>query len=589
MSKSKIKTEWDLKKHYYKSDKDKQIEKDVAETEEGYAKFHAIYSNNKWTGSVKGTTKAINDYLQLGLLPGETALYYYFYRRELNAGDEMAERMINLLESRLIKAGNQILFFEVSLARLPKKMKKQLLASKDLEHCRYFLISVFDTEKHILSEPEEKILSLRSLTSRSMWISATEKILNKKIVKWKGEDMPINSALMQVENLPKKERHQMWKKIVPVLEAVGEVAENELVALAHDKKISDELRGYSKPYSATTKSYDSEDMTLEKLVSVIETRGYKLSKSYYALKSKLLGGKLDYIDRNEPLGRKSAYTFDEAVRIVREVFYDFEKEYGRIFDEMLQNGQIDVFPKKGRGSGAFCSSGVNQPTFVFLNHNNSVDAVRTLAHEMGHAIHAYRSKTQPHYYQGHSTLTAETASTFFESLVAEKLIENARTKQEKISLLDSFINQKISTMIMCIARFKYELQMHNEIREQGALTFQQMAKGLANEFKKQCGTAVIIEPEHGLSIVWKTHYRRNFYQYSYSFGEIGSSIMRNRYKTNAEYAKEVDTFLTAGDSDTVENIFKNIGIDMSKESTYHEALDLLEADIKTLKKLVVTK
>ena len=251
---------------------------------------------------------------------------------------------------------------------------------------------------------------------------------------------------------------------------------------------------------------------------------------------------------------------------------------------MLESGQIDVWPKAGRGSGAFCSSGPKQPTFVFLNHNNSIDSLRTLAHEMGHAIHAYRSKTQPEYYEGHSTLTAETASTFFESLVAEKVIKQAVGKQ-KILLLDSFISNKISTMIMCIARYKCELALHTTIRERGAMTYMEMANQLAKEFKKYTGPAIKIEPADGLSVVWKTHYRRNFYQYSYSFGEIASSIMRNRYRQDNSYSQEVDTFLRLGESQSVENIFKAIGIDMTKEKTFHEALDLLEDDIAELTKL----
>ena len=233
----------------------------------------------------------------------------------------------------------------------------------------------------------------------------------------------------------------------------------------------------------------------------------------------------------------------------------------------------------------FCSSGINQPTFVFLKQNDSIDSLRTLAHEMGHAIHAYRSKQQPAHYEGHSILTAETASTFFESLVAEAVIEAAPEK-DKVALLDSFISQKIATMIMCIARYKAELAMHLKIREEGALDAQALATLLANEFKKYCGPGIQVEWTDGLSILAKTHYRRNFYQYSYSFGEVGSSIMRNRLKNDSSYLSEVDKFLSLGESMSVEDIFKSVGINMTKESTFHEALDLLEADIKKLQKLL---
>lgn len=581
---TKIKQDWDLKGLYYKSENDPRIETDISHAEKTIAAFAKNYQGGEWTKDVTAIIAATKAYIELLTLSGERPLYYLYYRRELNAADQKAEKMLNVLENRLTKMGNQIVFFELQLAKIPAELQQSLLADKRSLTYIHFYENVFRNAKYQLSEAEEKILNLKSLTSRSLWISGTEKILNKKSIQWKGKELPINGALMQYETLPWKERHEMWNKIIPVLKALGEVAENELVALVHDKKISDELRGYAKPYSATTKGYDSTDSTLETLVSVIENRGYALSKKFFATKKKILGKKLSYIDRNEPVAKTPEIDFDTAVTIVRDVFYGFNLDYGKIFDEMLQNGQLDVWPKNGKGGGAFCSSGIGQPTLVFLNLNNSIDSLRTLAHEMGHAIHAYRSKRQPVLYEGHSILTAETASTFFESLVAEHLQAKATGKQ-KLALLDSFIGDKIGTMIMCIARYKAELEMHETIRKEGAMGFADMSKMLAKHFGKYCGSAIDMSDDDGLSIAWKTHYRRNFYQYSYSFGEIGSSIMRNRYRHDSSYAAEVDKFLSLGESLSVENIFKEIGIDMSKAETFNEGLDLLEKDILEYTKL----
>lgn len=583
-----VKTEWDLKKLYYKSENDPKIEENIKEAEEAFRKFAKKYSDGTWAKSKSSAIKAIKEYLALDELSGDKPLYYYNYRRELNASDTTAERLMNKLSDRLTKASNEILFFPLQLARLPKNLQKELLTDEATKPFGFFLKDVFEDAKYLLSEPEEKILNLKSLTSRSLWVSGTEKILNKKTIDWKGKKLPINGALMQFEQLPRKERHEMWKKIKAVLESVGEVAENELVALVLDKKVSDELRGFEKPYSATTKGYDSSDQTLETLVSVISTRGYALSKRYFALKKKLLGKDLSYIDRNEPVGTELDISFETAVKVCRDTFYDFNPEYGKFFDSMLASGQIDVWPKEGKGGGAFCSSGVNLPTLVFLNHNNSLESLRTLAHEMGHAIHSMRSKAQPTWYQDYSTLTAETASTFFESLAMERMIANL-PKNEQIAVLDGMIGDRIGTMIMCIARFQYELEMHETIRNEGGMTWQEMSAGLAKHFAAYTGNVVKTEPEHGLIVVSKPHYRMNFYQYSYSFGEIGSSIMRARFKEDGSYRDQVDHFLSQGGSASVEKIFQSIGIDMSKEETFHLGLDLLEDDINRFEKLVTKK
>ncbi|MEX2340954.1 MAG: M3 family metallopeptidase [Candidatus Paceibacterota bacterium] len=580
-----FKENWDLAKLFYKNDKDPKIEKDILKTEEAFAAFAKKYRSGKWTKDATSVMKAVKDYLDLVNLPGSKPIYYYSYRQQLNAADTVAERSLNKLSDRLTRAGNEILFFSLALAKLPKATQKELLKDPEYETYHWFLKSIFDDAKYQLSEPEEKILNLKSLTSRGLWVNGTEKIVSKKTIKWKGKAMPIHGALMQFEQLPKKERHEMWSKIKEVLESVAPVAENELVALALDKKVDDELRGYKNPYTATTEGYDSDDATLERLVNVIETRGYQLSRRFFKLKQKALGTSLTYIDRNEPLGTEPEIPFKVAVDICRDTFYDFDSSYGKFFDSMLQNGQIDVWPKEGKGGGAFCSSGVNQPTVVFLNHNDSLESLRTLAHEMGHAIHAFRSKSQPSFYEDHSILTAETASTFFESLAMEKLLEKV-SPAEQVAILNGMIGDKIGTMIMCIARFKFELEMHEAIRTEGGMSWQDMSAALAKHFADYTGPAIDTKPEHGLIVVSKPHYRMNFYQYSYSVGEIGSSIMRARYKKDKDYHKQVDSFLSQGGSASVEKIFKSIGIDMSKADTYHQGLDLLEADINKFEKLV---
>ena len=584
----KLLENWDLKNLYYKNERDPRFLKDVEKTEVAYQNFAKKYRAGKWKKSPESIIRALQEYLRLAELPGSSALFYLFYRRELNSEDQVAEKLSNLLEERMTKAGNQVLFFELTLAKLGINEQRKLLNYKPAKKFKYYLKSLFEDAKYQLTEPEEKILNLKANTSRSLWINATQKILNKQVIAWKDKEMPINGALMQFEQLPYKERHEMWSEIVPVLERVGEVAENELTALVLDKKISDELRGFKKPYSATTRSYDSTDETLEALVSVVETKGYELSKRFFKLKKKLAAHKLTYIDRNEPIGKQLEFDFKTSVEIVRDVFYGFNRKYGEIFDHMLQNGHIDVYPKKGKSGGAFCNGGVNQPTMLMLNHNVSLDSLRTLAHEMGHAIHGELSKSQPTWYQDHSTLTAETASTFFESLVGEHLLAKANDK-DKIGLLNTLIADKLMTIVLCIARFKFELEMHERIRKEGSMNYKDMAKGLAKHFADSVGSSVETKDEHGLIVTSKVHYRMNFYQYSYSFGEIASSIMRSRYRDDRKYAEQVDQFLCAGDKESVENIFKGIGIDMSKKVTFLEGLRILEDEIIELERLTRNK
>ena len=573
-----IKTEWDLKNHYYKSENDPQIEKDLVAYETAITAFVKKYAKKDFTSTKAKLLPALKDALALSSLVGHKPAYYYSYRLALNSADTVAQKRLNQIEARLTKTGNTLVFFELAVGKIPVPLQKEILKDSAFALFNYYLEGIFETAKYNLTEPEEKILNLKSQTSSSMWVSGTEKILGSTSIKYKGKDVPLNGALMQFMDLPQKERHIMWKACAEALKALGPVAENELNAVITDKKINDELRGFKKPYSATVLGHDLTESSLEALVEAISNRGYKLTRKFFAHKAKLTGKKIAFIDRDDYGVALPKIDFDTATDICRDSFYAFNPIYGQIFDEMLERGNIDVYPKQGKGGGAFCSSGTNMPTLVLLNHSSDFQAVSTFAHEMGHAVHAYRSKLQPILYQDHSTVTAETASTFFESVVSHRLLEQLDGEQ-KITMLNTQICDKINTIIMCIARYKAELEIHETIRREGAMTWNEMAACLVRHFTDYCGNAIEFNETDGYNVIAKIHYRMYFYQYSYSFGNLASSIMYKRYMDNHDYADKVDTFLTAGDHASVEKIFKSIDIDVSKSAAFDEGLDLLEADI----------
>lgn len=581
----RIQTTWDLPGLFYKSPTDKQLLADVDTAEKKYLAFAKKYARRDFTKTDVALLKSLHDYRALSDTNLDKVFVYLFLCREKNAADVKAEQALNQLQQRVTQFSNTTIFYSLALGRLPAQRQKSLLRNETFKKYHFLLKGIFENAKYTLSEAEEKIMSLKSLTSRSLWISGTEKIVNNATITVNGKDEPLNGAMLEMLDAPKARRHALWKGVSSKLKEIGPVAENELTALLLDKKISDELRGYEKPYSATVRSFDTTEKSLEALEEAVTTHGYKASKRYYALKSKLYGKKIDYIDRDDYSKRLPPVTFKTAVTICRDAFYDFNPIYGGIFDEMLQHGHIDVYSHKGKGGGAFNISSVNTPTMVMLNHSSDFGSLRTLAHEMGHAIHAYRSKKQDILYEDHSVVTAETASTFFEAVVGRSLMDQM-TESEKTIYLNALIRDKIATMIMCIARYRAELEMHETVRRQGSMTWQEMSAVLAKHFRQYCGSAINITDDDGLSVIAKTHYRRNFYQFTYSFGVIASSIMFKRCQESPEYKTQVDTFLCAGEKDSVENIFKEIGIDTTKPAVFQEGIELLNNEIDLFESLV---
>jgi oligoendopeptidase F len=585
----KTQERWDLVGLFYKSPTDTTLQRDVAVAEKRYQAFAKKHSNKKFLKSDTALLASLSEYRVLSDTNLDRVFVYLFLCRESDASDTAAERAINTLQQRVTAFANEIIFYELALGSLPVTKQKQLLKNQKFTLYHFMLERIFRSARHQLSEAEERILSLKAMPARNLWIAGTDKIVNNATVKVGKQELPLNGALMEILDAPKARRHKLWQACAAKLKEIGPIAENELNALYLDKKINDELRGYKKPYEATVHSFDSSMESLEALTEAVETEGYTLSRKFYRLKANLMGEKqLPYLDRDDFTIRLPELTYSDAVTICRDAFYSFNAIYGEIFDEMLQNGQVDVYPRTGKGGGAFSISSVNTPTMIMLNHSADFSSLRTLAHEMGHAIHAYRSKKQDILYQDHSTITAETASTLFEAIVAHHLAAQIPEKY-RAAYLNGLITDKIGTMIMCIARYRAELDMHLHVRQHGAMTWQEMATCLSGHFKKYCGPAVAITADDALSFIAKTHYRRNFYQFTYSYGQIMSSLMFSRYLADSTYVKEIDAFLIAGEKAGVEAIYKEIGIDAANPATFVEGLNLLKSEINTFAKLAKKK
>ncbi len=581
-----IQTEWNLEKHYYKSEKDPQIEKDAAKIEKAYLAFAKKYRHKDFTASAKKLFLAYQEYEKLCHLTEASKISRYFgFRSTLDTKDTVANKKNNIFSERFTKLSNELTFFSLKIGTIPKNQQKKFLNDPLLRKYRYSLEFIFKKAKHHLTEPEEKILSLRSTTSCGMWEEATERIIGNRHITFKKKKYSINEALVNLDHQNWSDKQVLWDLILNEMVQISEFAEHELTAIVTHSKVSDELRGYAKPYSATVLGYENDEASVEALVTAISRKGFSLSKKFYQIKATLHGKKtIPYVNKYDPIGELSPLSFTEAVKICRDAFYGIKKEYGEIFDRLITEGQTDVYPKKGKRGGAFMASTHGLPTYVMLNHTNNFKSLETLAHEMGHAVHAERSKKQSVLYEDFSTTTAETASTLFEQFVSEKIFDQLSDK-DKILFLHDKISGDIATVQRQIAFFNFELEMHNHIRTEGAATKEELAKMMEKHLKSYLGEAVEVTEKDGYSYVYVPHIRYGFYVYTYAYGFLVSNLMAMRLKKEPDYIEKIDEFLCAGGSDTVDTIFKNADVNTTKVETFMESLKTQEKEIKLLEKL----
>ena len=585
MNKRLIKTEWNLGL-LYKNLQDPQIEKDLQMIEHECHVFAQKWKNVDFSDTVI-LLKSLQEYEKFEeKIAGAKPFTFYALSREIDTSNQKLAGIITKIQERLTKAINETIFYTLKIGKLDKKIQKNILSDKQFSKYRYMLDRLFLTAVHQLSEPEEKILILKRNPACELWIDMTEKAIGELTVQWKGELLPITKASGLIATLYKQsDRKKLHDLIYKKIETVKLIAEAEMNAVINNKKIDDTLRGFTVPYEATLLDYQNTTTELNALLDAVK-KYETLTQKLFTLKKKLLKvEKLGAYDLGIQLSAiHKKYSFDDAVHIVRSAFEKASPEYREIFDSFLRNGQIDVYPRKGKKGGGYCWGDYGRPTYILLNWNDTFDAVRTLAHEMGHAIHAeYSNKYQGVLYHDHPISTAEVASTLFENFARDELYATLSEK-EQIFERYNYLQEAFMTIHRQVNHFWFEQEIYKMIYDNGSVSADEISTVRAKYLKRYMGPSAEITQIDGLGWIQHSHMRRHFYVYSYAYGQLISTAMYAKYKSDKNFVNQINQFLSAGGSDTPANIFKKIGIDTTDPKFWETGLQSLEKELRQLEK-----
>lgn len=586
-----MKTEWNLEL-LFKNEKEIAKERKVVE-EQTKAFVTKWEARDDYLKDPKVLKEALDEYNEWETHYGTAAKEYYYYQlqHELDLNNPEIKAKFNKVQEYAIKLGNDMQFFSIRVAKIDKKLQKKFLTDKALTPYKHYLEKSFEEADHILSEPEEKIINLTTpLTSNwsrmvSGFVAKEEREVlddtGKKTVKNFSEISSLTS------NTKKKVRDAAAKALNDIVLTHLDVAENELNAVLQHKKIMDDLRRYPRPDAARHMSDDIDTDVVDALVSVV-TKRLSIAEDYYKLKAKLFGvKKLAYHERNVPYGKvDKKYTFEEAASLVEKVFAQLDPEFAMILQGYLQNGHLDVFPKKGKEGGAFCTHElITHPTYILMNFNGKLQEILTLAHEVGHGINSELMKTKQNALNfGTPKSTAEVASTFMEDFVLEELMKEA-DGELRLALMMMKLNDDMGTIFRQVTFYNFETDLHNLYREKGYLAKGQIGELFRKHAISSMGSAV--EQTEGTQNWWVyiPHFRMIFYVYSYASGLLISKSLQGSVKKDPKFIVKVKEFLSAGMSDSPKNIFMKLGVDITKKSFWDKGLDEVEELLKETEKL----
>ncbi len=509
---------------------------------------------------------------------------YAALRFATDTADPERGALLQHVQERAADVGTKLLFFELEWAAVDDQRAEELLAGPGLEFCAHHLRSARRYRPHLLSEPEEKILTEKSIPSRAAWNRLFGELTAALRVELDGEEISLEIALSRLQDRDRQARRAAHEAISASLEPGLRTRTFIYNTLIYEKAVEDRLRHYPHWLASRNLANEVSDQSVMALIEAVRGR-FDIPQRWYRLKARLLGlDRIAVYDRTAPMvDEASLYGFSEARELVLDTYRSFSPEAGRIVERFFTEQWIDAPVRPDKRGGAFCSHTVpSVHPYVMLNYTARRRDVLVMAHELGHGLHSALAQRQGIFHQSTPLTMAETASVFGETLVFERLLEAADTDEQRLGLLTERIDGAVATVFRQMAMNRFEHLAHTRRRTEGELSGERLGEFWLQSQAELFGDSVEMDDAYGLWWSYIPHFITTpGYVYAYAYGQLLALAAYQRY------AEEGDAFvprylelLAAGGSRPPEELGGLIGIDLTDPGFWDAGLSLVDTQLK---------
>lgn len=495
-----------------------------------------------------------------------------------DTGDPARGAFLQKMREQGTKLALPLLFFDLELAAVSGEVLAPLLDTPEVAPYSHYLGVVRASRPHMLSETEERLMEEMANTGGRAFERLFEETTSNAVFHWNGEELGLAQITAKFMDSNREVRRTAAAAFTAGLEPHLRTLSYIFNTLLQDKNVEDRLRRYSTAQESQHKANELDEATVSLVIDTV-VRNYPLVSRYYHVKREILGvDALTHYDRYAPLFEaEETITYPQAREMVLTAFGDFSPEMRRRAADFFDKNWIDAPATKGKASGAFCSS-VTPDThpYVLVNYLGRIKDVMTLAHELGHGVHASLSRRQS-LLNFHGTLPlAELASTFGEMLVFEQATQHASLK-DKLALYAEKIEGAFATIPRQTAMYRFELAIHKHRREVGELTPEEFGDYWQREVQLMFGDSVELGEEHKLWWSYISHFVSvPFYVYAYSFGELlVLSLYQQARREGPAFADKYLEMLEAGGSLTPQELIAKVGVNLSDPQFWQGGFDVL--------------
>ncbi|HEY6625364.1 MAG TPA: oligoendopeptidase F [Ignavibacteriaceae bacterium] len=555
----------------FKSDEDWETEfKSVSERVSGYQKFEGKLADNaEFLLACFKFDEDINIKLdQLHL--------YAMLSKDSDMRVGKYHSMDDRIKSLYSKVGAASSFIRPELLKIPdEKLRGIIDSNEDLKIYKQSIDDLLRSKKHTLSNNEEKILAMASELTQTPYNAFsifTNADLKLPVVKDELGGLTELSHGRYYSAMYSKNRDYRARVFKAYLESYKKYI-NTFTVLFNGNLKTNIFNAHARNFnSALESALHRNNIPKSVYHNLIESANQNLQPMHRwaALKKKLLGiSELCPYDVYVTVfnsHNEKKYSYEEGVEIVLNSLKLMGDDYISSLNQAFKNKWIDVFETKAKKSGAYSSGttfGVHP--YVLLNWTDLLNDVFTLTHEMGHNMHSYYTgQYQPYPYANYSIFLAEVASTFNESLLLDHLLEIADSREEKLFLLERYLNNLTATFYRQVMFAEFEMIVYDRTEKGESLTSEVLADLYKNTYQKYWGPDMFVPEEEHYTWARIPHFYYNFYVYQYATGFAASEVLAKKVKTVGESAvNKYLNFLKAGSSDYPINILTAAGVNMN--------------------------
>ena len=463
-----------------------------------------------------------------------------------------------------------------------------------LKEYEFVLKEMKESTKHQLTKEEEILLSKLEITGSSSWAKLYNQAMSSLTVDYPENGEIKQITLSEVRSLSSDKNPEVRKNAfeseIKAYEKVEKQVASALNAIKGEAITVSKARGYESVLDMTLKKSRLEKEALDAMFSAIKESLPKFW-AYLRHKGELLGDKggIKYYNIMAPVGLvQMEFTYQEAVEYVINNFRKFSDKLANFTKMAYEKRWIDVYPRQGKRSGAFCSGLQPQKeSRIMMNFSGSFSSMSTLAHELGHAYHNECMKDLSILNRDVPMPLAETASTFCETLICNEALKNA-TAEEKLFILDNSIMGVMQVCVDIYSRFLFEdaviCKRQNEI-----LSSKELKEIMEESILTAYGEGINQEILHPYMWVCKGHYYdagRNYYNFPYAYGQLFANGLYSMYlEEGSEFIQKYDKILESTGNHTLKDVGLLCGIDITDKNFWKKSLKITEDLIDEFLKL----